>query len=155
MKLLSSKLGIVESPRPPSVAHNSFGEALLNRTGLCDDYLPSVNQMVALFQDPQRSGRAIPENIAVFYTNLGDPTDPTGGSFARAVGGIYKYFLDQRLGTAWYSSMTNSDMTFIRAQQAFLDKNIADFVARYGKPGDDVKVLFGGCFSQALAYAAR
>ena len=48
----------------------------------CDDYLPSLNQLIKRMQDVNNDGRAIAENRAIFYANLFESPVTKGKAWA-------------------------------------------------------------------------
>jgi hypothetical protein len=126
---------------------------------LCDNWLPTLDEMVARMQDANDGGRATRENRVLFFTKLVDPSIPKETEpYREEIGKVFAYIEAwariHGYGENWYSSFNRPlSSQWLETQAEHVRQNHDNFAAKYGveRPVD----LMSMCYSQALAFAAK
>jgi hypothetical protein len=119
----------------------------------CDMLLPTIPELVARMRDLSDSGAAGPASRVVFYSNLIEG-EPNPASLTTMWVQIAAYAKAHKL-EPWYGASAPLNPDWYNAQLGHIVANEDAFDTKYGNGvKGEAQLIFGGCFSQALAYAA-
>jgi hypothetical protein len=137
---------------------------------VCDEWLPTLDEMVARMHDTNDQGRATPETHAFFYSNLISPTTKPE-DFQDELYEMW-YFIEQWIANHkdlnivdnYYGASAPGhfalNVNWAARQKKYIFDNKALLNAKYTEAGQPVselraEFLFDACYSQALAYACQ